>query len=94
VTKKTVVEEKIRAPEEPKVPAPKGTCLCCFSSSSKSPCITFHKGEKEHSFLRTRRQLQMAEIAIYILSYNLAIFALVENIIKSTGLSHFGHLIR
>lgn len=36
----------------------------------------------------------MAEIAIYILSYNLAIFALVENIIKSTGLSHFGHLIR
>lgn len=34
--KKTVVEEKVRVPEERKVPPPQGTCLCWFTTSYKA----------------------------------------------------------
>lgn len=41
VPKKIVVEEKVRVPEEPKLPPAKGTYLCQFATDIKPPFIHF-----------------------------------------------------
>lgn len=51
VTKKIVVEEKVRVPEEPKFPPAKGTCLCWITTNIKIPSYSLTMEQREGEIL-------------------------------------------